>query len=60
MAQVVRIHEHGGPEVLKVEEVDVGEPGPGQVKLRQRAIGVNYIDTYFREGMYPVTLPYVP
>jgi NADPH2:quinone reductase len=59
MAQVVRIHEHGGPEVLKVEDVDVGEPGPGQVKLRQRAIGVNYIDTYQRSGLYKMPLPFV-
>lgn len=59
MAQVVRIHAHGGPEVLKVEEVDVGEPGPGQVKLRQRAIGVNYIDTYQRSGLYKLPLPFV-
>ncbi|RTL71774.1 MAG: quinone oxidoreductase [Hyphomicrobiales bacterium] len=59
MAQVVRIHEHGGPEVLKVEEMDVGEPGPGQVKLRQRAIGVNYIDTYQRSGLYKMPLPFV-
>ncbi|MDX2203276.1 MAG: quinone oxidoreductase [Hyphomicrobiaceae bacterium] len=59
MAQVVRIHAHGGPEVLKVEDVDVGEPGPGQVKLRQRAIGVNYIDTYQRSGLYKLALPFV-
>ena len=59
MAQVVRIHAHGGPEVLKVEEIDVGEPGPGQVKLRQRAIGVNYIDTYQRSGLYKLPLPFV-
>ncbi len=59
MAHVVRVHEHGGPEVLKYEDVDVGEPGPGQVKLRQRAIGVNYIDTYQRSGLYKMPLPFV-
>lgn len=59
MAHVVRVHQHGGPEVLKYEEIDVGEPGPGQVKLRQRAIGVNYIDTYQRSGLYKMPLPFV-
>lgn len=59
MAHVVRVHQHGGPEALKYEEVDVGEPGPGQVKLRQRAIGVNYIDTYQRSGLYKMPLPFV-
>jgi NADPH2:quinone reductase len=59
MAHVVRVHQHGGPETLKFEDVDVGEPGPGQVKLRQRAIGVNYIDTYQRSGLYKMPLPFV-
>ena len=59
MAHVVRVHQHGGPETLKYEEIDVGEPGPGQVKLRQRAIGVNYIDTYQRSGLYKMPLPFV-
>lgn len=59
MAHVVRVHQHGGPEALKYEEIDVGEPGPGQVKLRQRAIGVNYIDTYQRSGLYKMQLPFV-
>lgn len=59
MAHVVRIHAHGGPEVLKYEEVDVGDPGPGQVKLRQHAIGVNYIDTYQRSGLYKMPLPFI-
>ncbi len=59
MAHVVRVHQHGGPETLKYEDVDVGEPGPGQVKLRQRAIGVNYIDTYQRSGLYKMPLPFV-
>lgn len=60
MAKAVRVHKHGGPEVLTFEDVEVGRPGPGEVKLRQRAIGVNYIDTYFREGMYPApSMPFV-
>ncbi len=57
MAQAIRIHETGGPEVLRVEEVAVGEPGPGQVRLRHVAVGLNFADTYFRTGMYPMPLP---
>ena len=56
-AHAIRIHETGGPDVLRREEVEVGEPGPGQVRLRQTAIGLNYIDTYHRGGLYPVPLP---
>ncbi|AWK86047.1 quinone oxidoreductase family protein [Azospirillum thermophilum] len=52
MVHAIRIHEHGGPEVLRWEEVEVGEPGPGQVRLRQTAVGLNYIDTYHRSGVY--------
>jgi NADPH:quinone reductase len=57
MAKVVRFHEKGGPEVLRVEDVDVGAPGPGQARIRHRAIGVNFIDTYHRTGLYPLPLP---
>ena len=57
MAQAIRFHETGGPEVLKFEEVDVGEPGPGQVRVRHGAIGVNYIDTYHRSGLYALPMP---
>jgi NADPH2:quinone reductase len=57
MAQVVRFHQAGGPEVLKLEELPVGEPGPGQVRLKQLAVGLNFADTYFRSGFYPVPLP---
>lgn len=53
MAYVVRINRTGGPEVLSYEEVPVGAPGPGQVRLRQTAIGLNFIDTYYRSGLYP-------
>ncbi len=52
MAHAIRIHSYGGPEVLQWEEVAVGEPGPGEVRLRQRAVGLNYIDTYHRTGLY--------
>ncbi|MWV18327.1 NADPH:quinone reductase [Pseudomonas sp. L-22-4S-12] len=57
MAQAVRFYETGGPEVLRYEEVEVGEPGPGQVLLRHVAVGLNYADTYFRNGTYPIPLP---
>jgi NADPH2:quinone reductase len=53
MVAAVRVHKSGGPEVLTFEQVDVAAPGPGQVRLKQRASGVNFIDTYFRMGMYP-------
>lgn len=52
MVHAIRIHEHGGPEVLRWEEVEVGDPGPGQVRLRQTAVGLNYIDVYHRAGVY--------
>jgi NADPH2:quinone reductase len=57
MAKAVRFNEIGGPEVLKYQDVEVGEPGPGEVRLRQVAIGLNYADTYFRNGTYRVPLP---
>ena len=60
MTQAIRIHETGGPEVLKWEEVDVGEPGAGQVRLRQEAVGLNFIDVYHRTGVYPQKLPFTP
>lgn len=50
----IRIHEHGGPEVLRWEEVEVGEPGAGEALLRHTAVGLNFIDTYHRSGLYPV------
>jgi NADPH2:quinone reductase len=57
MARAIRMHETGGPEVLRLEEVAVGTPGPGQARLRHVAVGINFADTYFRTGMYPVPLP---
>ena len=57
----VRVHEYGGPEVLKGEQVQIGDPGPGQVKIRQTAIGLNYIDVYVRTGLYPQpSFPFIP
>jgi len=60
MPHAIQIQETGGPEVLKWAEVEVGEPGPGQVKLRQDAAGLNYIDVYHRTGLYPQQLPFIP
>jgi NADPH2:quinone reductase len=60
MPHAIRIHETGGPEVLKWEEVEVGDPGPGQAKLRQEAAGLNFIDVYHRTGLYKQELPFIP
>jgi NADPH2:quinone reductase len=60
MPHAIRVHAVGGPEVLKWEEVDVGEPGPGQARLRQEAAGLNFIDVYHRNGLYPLPLPFTP
>lgn len=57
MAHAIRFYETGGPEVLKWETVEVGEPGPGEVRIRHEAVGLNFADTYFRTGMYPAPLP---
>ena len=58
--RAVRISEHGGPDVLEPVELETPSPGPGEVLVRTTSIGVNYIDTYFREGIYQTALPYVP
>ncbi|WP_305985640.1 quinone oxidoreductase [Roseibium sp. MMSF_3544] len=62
MVQAIRVHETGGPDVMRWEHVDVGEPGPGEARIRQTAIGLNFIDTYFRSGLYPAPagLPFTP
>jgi len=57
MVQAIRFHETGGPEVLRLENVEVGEPGPGQARVRHTYIAVNFIDIYFRTGRYPLALP---
>ncbi|QSX76014.1 quinone oxidoreductase [Lysobacter arenosi] len=57
MAHAVRFHQAGGPEVLRYESVAVGDPGPGKVRLRHVAVGLNYADTYFRNGTYVIPLP---
>lgn len=60
MSHAIRVHETGGPEVLRWDTVEVGAPEPGQVKLRQEAAGLNFIDVYHRTGLYPQPLPFTP
>ena len=60
MSHAIQVHRPGGPEELRWEEVEVGEPGPGEVKLRQDAVGLNFIDVYHRTGLYPQPLPFTP
>jgi NADPH2:quinone reductase len=60
MVHAIRVHQTGGPEVLTWESVDVAAPGPGQVRLKQHAVGVNYIDTYQRSGLYKLPMPLIP
>lgn len=57
MTHAIRLHQAGGPDVLRWEEVEVGEPGPGEARIRHTAVGLNYIDTYQRSGLYPLTYP---
>jgi NADPH:quinone reductase len=57
VAKAIRFHETGGPEVLRLEQVEVGEPGPGQARVRHSLIAVNFIDVYVRTGRYPLPLP---
>ncbi|WP_083259383.1 quinone oxidoreductase family protein [Variovorax boronicumulans] len=57
LSKAVRIDRHGGPEELKVVEVEVGEPGPGEIRIRHKAVGLNFIDTYQRTGLYPFQMP---
>jgi len=59
MAKAIRFHQHGGPEALQVDDIPVADPGPGQVRIRHTAIGVNFVDTYQRSGLYPMQLPMV-
>ena len=61
MPRAIRIHETGGPEVMRWEDVEVGTPGPGEIRVRHEAVGLNYIDVYFRTGLYPApSLPFSP
>src|SRR5918992_2265007 len=61
MVKAILVHEHGGPEVLTWEDVEVGDPGPGEARVRHEAIGLNFVDVYYRIGLYkPAGLPFVP
>ncbi len=57
--RAIQIERTGGPEVMKVADIEIGEPGPGEVRIRHHAVGINFIDTYHRGGLYPVPLPAV-
>ena len=57
MSKAVRIDRHGGPEELRIVDVEVGEPGPGEIRIRHKAVGLNFIDTYQRSGLYPFAMP---
>ena len=57
MNRAVRIDRHGGPEEMKIVEVTVGEPGPGEIRIRHKAVGLNFIDVYQRTGLYPLPMP---
>src|SRR4051812_19883318 len=59
MAKAVRFHKQGGPEVMQYDDVQAGDPGPGQARIRHTAIGVNFVDVYQRSGLYPMQLPQV-
>jgi NADPH2:quinone reductase len=60
MTHAIRIHQVGGPEVMQWEAVEVGNPGPGEVRLRHTAVGLNFIDVYHRTGAYPLPVPFTP
>jgi len=60
MPYAMRVYEHGGPEKLRWEQVQVGEPGEGQVRVHNTAVGLNFVDTYQRSGLYPMPLPFTP
>ncbi|MGE4241160.1 quinone oxidoreductase family protein [Ramlibacter sp.] len=57
MSKAVRIHQAGGPEQLRIDDVEVGDPGPGEIRIRHHAVGLNFIDVYHRTGLYPLPLP---
>ena len=60
MTNAIRVHQVGGPDAMQWEPVELGDPGPGQVRLRHQAVGLNYIDVYHRTGLYPQRLPFIP
>ncbi len=60
MPHAIRVYKTGGPEVMQWEEIEVGDPGPGEIRLKQIAVGLNFVDVYHRTGAYPLPLPFVP
>lgn len=60
MVKAIQVHQPGGVEELKYEDVSLAAPGPGEVQIRHRAIGVNFIDIYRRSGVYPASYPFIP
>lgn len=60
MTKTVLVHKVGGPDAMKIEDVALGDPGPGQVLIRHKAIGLNFIDVYHRTGLYPLPMPLTP
>lgn len=60
MTNAMRVHQPGGPEAMRWERVEVGDPAPGQVRIAQAAVGLNYIDVYHRTGAYPLPTPFIP
>ena len=61
MTKAIRIHQTGGPDAMQWEDIEVGAPGPGEIRIRHEAVGLNYIDVYFRTGLYPApSLPFSP
>ena len=57
MSKAIRMQQHGGPEVLQWQEVEVGEPAAGEVRVKNHAVGLNFIDVYHRTGLYPLEMP---
>ena len=57
MSKSIILKKNGGPEVIELQNVDVGSPGPDEIKITNHAVGLNYIDTYHRSGLYPIKLP---
>jgi NADPH2:quinone reductase len=60
MVKAIRVHEVGGPDAMRWEEVHVGEPKDGEIRVKNTAVGVNFIDVYFRKGVYSAPLPFTP
>ena len=60
MTKAIRVHQHGGPEAMQFEAFDPGRPGKGEALVRHTAIGLNFLDVYFRMGYYPAGLPLTP